>query len=210
MTDMQRAVERLTVEHTVHLDGNEYQCEPLIAQLREAISSSLGAGSGAGSGQAGGLLNTAAFTLYEHIDGIARGWTESLGWTGKGFLELHVLELPDLIQAAHARGDIDDDLRERLEAMFGQWVYQIEDLFDPPHEKELTAPCPTCGERFHIEGDTQQAAVVIPVKRGRAIIAECRCCGAMWATETDLLALADGMGIDVDFVALRELANATE
>ena len=206
MSGVVRAVERLTVTHMVSLDGREYECEGLLSQLRDAISSSLGAGSGAGSGVAGGLLNMGAFSLWETVDGIVRGWLESFGVDARGDLLGAVQRLPEAIQAAHSRGDIDDDLRERLDAMFGRWVYQIEDLFDPPHQKELTAPCPECGERFHVDGDTQNAAVVIPVKRGRAVIAECRCCGAMWATEDDLVRLADGMGIEVDFVALRELA----
>ena len=209
MTNMLHAVERLTTTHTVHHEGHEYQCEALLAQLRDALTSSLGAGSGGGSGD-GGLLNMGAFTLWENLSGIARGWVESLGGKYGGEVADAVRALPQVIQAAHSRGDIDDDLRERLEAMPAQWVAQIEDLFDPPHQKELTAPCPECGERYKIDGDTQAAAVVIPVKRGRAVIAECRCCGAMWATETQLLELADGMGIEVDFVALRELTNAGE
>jgi len=141
------AVERLTETHTVHFEGAEYECEPLLEQLRAAISSSRGAGSGGGAGN-GGLINIRAFTLWEHIDSVARGWFESLGGRTKGDLLTVVAFLPDVIQAAHANGQIDDDLRGRLEAMFGQWVHQIEDLFDPPHEKELTAPCPECGECY--------------------------------------------------------------
>ena len=215
MTDTMRAVERLTATHTVHYDGAEYECEALLEQLREALTSSLGAGSGGGSGD-GGLINMGAFTLWENIDGIARGWLRSFNLDHRGDLNDVIRRLPAVIQAEHANGTIDDDLRDRLDAMFGQWVAQIEDLFDPPHQKELTAPCPECGERYYkaeqiengkVVDTTQLAAVVIPVKKGRAVVAECRCCGAMWATETDLVRLADGMGIEVDFVALRELVN---
>ncbi|MBK0420171.1 hypothetical protein JD276_14130 [Leucobacter sp. CSA1] len=200
-------MERLTETHTVHYDGAEYECGPLIDQLREALTSSLGAGSGGGGSSDGGLLNLGAFTLWEHIDGIARGWLRSFNLDHRGTLEDVISRLPRTIQAEHANGTIDDDLRERLDAMFGQWVAQIEDLFDPPHQKELTAPCPECGERYHVDGDTQRAAVVIPVKRGRAVVAECRCCGAMWATETALVGLAEQMGIEVDFTALHSLVE---
>ncbi|WP_449279108.1 hypothetical protein [Leucobacter sp. GX24907] len=158
-----------------------------------------------------------AFSLWEHIDGIARGWMDSFTRDRRGDIVDIIQRLPHAIQAEHANNIIDDHMRERLDAMFGQWVAQIEDLFDPPHQKELTAPCPECGERWHLvverdkEGNVidtkQRAAVVIPVKKGRAVIAECRCCEAMWAIEADLLALADGMGIEVDFIALRELVN---
>lgn len=203
MLDTERAVERLTRTHTVHLNGAEYECAALLEQLREALTSSLGAGGGGGSGD-GGLINVAAFTLWENIDGVARAWAQELGTDHRGDLNEIMQRLPTTIQAAHANEHIDDELRERLDAMFAQWVAMIEDLFDPPRVKELTAPCPKCGERYDEDGDTRRAAVVIPVKPGRAIVAECRCCGGMWGTESDLIALAAGMGIEVDFIALRE------
>lgn len=214
-----RAVERLTQTHTVHLEGAEYGCAPLLEQLREAISSSTGAGSGGGGGTGGNLLNLEALNLWEHIDGIVRGWLREWGLGHGGELTEALQRLPHAIQAQHAAGAIDDDFRERLEAAFDKWVYQIEDLFDPPHQKELTAPCPECGERHHLVQETdergtvidtrQVAAVSIPVKRGRAVIAECRSCGAMWATETELIELAEAMGLEVDVVALRELATVS-
>lgn len=208
MTDTARAVERLTQTHTVHLDGAEYECAPLLEQLREAISSSMGGGSGGGGGAGGNLLNFAALELWELIDGITRGWLREWGIDHGGELTEAMQRLPHAIQAQHAAGTVDDDFRERLDAAFDKWVWLIEDLFDPPHQKELTAPCPECSERHLVTDDTQQAAVIIPAKRGRAVIAECRCCGAMWSTETELIALAEAMGIEVDVVALRALAIA--
>lgn len=207
MQNSERAVERLTETHTVHLDGAEYECEPLLKQLREAMTSSIGAGSGGGSGD-GGLINVAAFTLWEQIDGVARAWLLELERFRGDDLPGVIKRLPAAIQAAHANSILTDDQREELDSYPARWVALIEDLFDPPHTKELTAPCPQCGERFHEDGDTRRAAVIIPVKRGRAVIAECRCCGAMWATETQLLELAEGMGIEVNFAALRELTGA--
>ncbi len=209
MIDTARAVERLTQPHIVHLEGAEYECAPLLEQLREAISSSTGAGSGGGGSTGGNLLNFAALELWEYIDGITRGWLREWGINYNGELTEALQRLPHAIQAQHAAGAIDDDFRERLEAGFGKWVYQIEDLFDPPHQKELTAPCPECGERYFEDGDTRRAAVTIPVKRGRAVIAECGACGAMWATESELVILAERMGIEVDFVALREHVNTS-
>ena len=217
MQDIDRAVERLTENHTVHLEGAEYECAALLEQLREAISSSTGAGSGGGSGD-GGLLNVAALTLWENIDGIARGWQQTFREGHRGELAQVIRRLPASIHAAHANNEIDDLFRERLDAMFASWVAQIEDLFDPPRVKELTAPCPACGERYHLEvktgkngtviETTQMAAVIIPVKTGRALVAECRSCATMWGTETDLLALAAGMGAEVNFTTLREVGNA--
>lgn len=216
--DTHRAVERLTAVHMVHLDGREYECEPLLEQLRQAITASLGKGSSTvGTSADGGLINVAAHDLYETIDGWARAWLQDWKRDHRGDLLSIITNMPAMIQAEHANGLITDDMRERLDAWFGQWVAKIEDLFDPPHQKELTAACPECGERYMIreerddEGNvvetTRHGAVVIPVKRGRAVIAECRCCGSMWATESGLIELADAMGIEVDFVALRELVT---
>ena len=68
-----RAIERLTTIHTVHYDSREYECAPLIDQLYEARTSSLGAGSSpTGRSLDAAFLNLAALTLWEHIDGVAR------------------------------------------------------------------------------------------------------------------------------------------
>ncbi|KUF07171.1 hypothetical protein [Leucobacter sp. G161] len=218
MTDTARAVERLTQTHTVHLDGAEYECAPLLEQLRDAISSSMGGGSGGGGGAGGNLINAEALGLWQHIEDIARAWLNEWRLPHAGDLINVVPRFAQATQAQHAAGAIDDDMRDELDAAFGKWIYRIEDLFDPPHQKELTAPCPSCGERHHLSQEKdkqgrvietrQLAAVTIPVKRGRAVIAECRCCGAMWSTETELVALAEAMGIEVDVVALRALAAA--
>ena len=198
------AIKRLTETHTVYHDGKPYECTALLHQLHAARRSSIGAGSGGGNGDCG-LINMAAYTLWEHIDGATRAILTELGANTRGSLWYCLYLFPRIIQAAESAGKIDADTRDRYEALPAQWVYAIEDLFDPPHQYELTAPCPACGGRYKIDGDTQQAAVIIPVKRGRAVIAECRCCNTMWATEPELVALADGMGIEVDFVTLREL-----
>lgn len=215
MESIDYAVTRLTETHTVAMDGNEYECEALLAQLREARTSSVGAGSGGGAGD-GGLINVAALSLWEQIDGVARAWMREFHRPHAGDLADVIRQLPRVVQAEHANGTITDTQREELDAMPAQWVAMIEDLFDPPHQKELTAPCPECGERYvtqeivengRVVETTRAAAVIIPVKRGRAIVAECRSCGAMWATETQLVGLAAAMGIEVDFVALREITT---
>ncbi|TDP93445.1 hypothetical protein EDF62_1424 [Leucobacter luti] len=212
MLTTDRAVERLTENHTVLLNGAEYECTALLTQLREAIASSAGVGGGS---EGGGLMNLAALTLWDNIDGVARGWQQTF-WAGhRGELAQVIRRLPRLIQAAHVLNEIDDALRGRLDALFATWVTQIEDLFDPPRVQELTAPCPTCGERYHQKVTTDErgavietvrmAAVIIPLKRGRALVAECRSCGMQWGTERDLSALAAGMGIEVDVAALQKL-----
>ncbi|MCW2289117.1 hypothetical protein EDF60_2861 [Leucobacter luti] len=214
MLTTDRAVERLTENHAVLLNGAEYECTALLVQLREAIASSTGMGSGGGSGD-GGLMNLAALTLWDNIDGVARGWQQAF-WAGhRGELAQVIRRLPKLIQAARVHNEIDDTLRGRLDALFDTWVTQIEDLFDPPRVQELTAPCPACGERTHQKVTTDErgavietirmAAVIIPVKSGRALVAECRSCGMQWGTERDLIALAAGMGIEVDAAALQKL-----
>lgn len=164
MATTARAVERLNQTHTAHLESAEYECAPLLEQLREAISSSMGAGSGCG-GTGGNLLNLAAHELWELIDGITRGWLREWGVNHTGDLPVVLQRLPHAIQAQHAAGAIDDDFRDRLNSAFTTWVTMIEDLFDPPRQKELTAPCPKCGERDDEDGDTRRAAIVIPSRR---------------------------------------------
>ena len=50
-------------------------------------------------------------------------------------------------------------------------------------------------------------AVRVPVKVGRAVVAECHACGRMWAGRDDLTRLAEEMDVEVDWVKLRELTG---
>jgi len=203
----ERAVERLTCEHSEVIDGAVGTSEPLLDMLKEARYPSLGKSVG-GAGE-GMMLNVQALALYENIDGIVRSWLAYYRQPHAGDLIPLVRRLYETLQAEHAGGRLEDP--ERMFSMFPTWVQQIEDNFDPPHEYELTADCPECSES-HVtdENGKQKRAVRVPVKAGRAVIAECFACGRMWATRDELTALAEAMGIEVDWVGLRELFGDTQ
>lgn len=203
-----RAVRRLTEDHTDIVDGHIVEAGPLVEQLWEARYSSIGAG-GARGASSGSILNTKAFDMYEDIDGKVRGWLDYYRQDHRGALTDAIRRLEQILHAEDAGGRLEN--RDEMLDMFEVMVYKIENLLDPPHEKELTFPCPECGERFHdtktterrgdreVEIVTRQAALRIPVKPGRALVAECHCCGRLWATQDALIELAEAAGGEVDF-----------
>ena len=215
-----RDVERLTREHTEIIEGRAVVADPLIEQLRRARYSSVGYG-GARGAAGGSVLNTKAFDLYEEIDGKVRAWLDHYRQDHRGDLTDAIVRLERTLDTEFAGGRLEAD-DERL-AMFMVMVHRIETLLDPPHEKELTFSCPDCGERYQdetavevrggreVEVVTRRAALRIPVRPGRALVAECHCCGRLWATRDDLVELAEAAGCAVDFAALVvELARGGE
>lgn len=201
-----RAVEKLTEEHSEVIDGAIGTSGPLLELLREARYPNLGRTKGGGG--SGDMLDVAAIAMYENIDGVVRAWLQH-------FREHHTGDLIPLVKRLHTvlvtedAGDRLED-RDRMFGMFGHWVDQIENHFDPPHEYELTAACPECGaERIAGNEESLKWAVRIPVRIGHALVAECHACGRMWAGRDDLTELAEQIGDVVDWVALRELSGDT-
>lgn len=201
-----RAVERLTEHHSELVDGAIGECDPLLVMLREARYPNLGKTRGGGG--TGDVLDIQAMTIYENIDGIVRSWLSHYRQHHTGELIPLVKRLHETLQAEQAGDRLDDP--ERMFAMFGQWVAQIDDFFDPPKEYELTAPCPECdAERVENGEGLMKWAVRVPVKVGRAVIPECHACGTMWAGRDELTDLAEKMGVEVDWIKLRELTGDT-
>lgn len=204
MESTERAVERLTQAHTELIDGAIGTSGPLLTLIWEARYPNLGRTKGGGG--TGDVLDVQAMTIYENIDGIVRSWLNHFREHSTGELLPLVQRLHQVLQAERAGGRLDDE--DRMFAMFGQWVAQIEDYFDPPHEYELTAPCPECeAERIPNDEGALKWAVRVPVKVGRAVIPECHACGRMWAGRDELTNLAEAMGVEVDWVKLREITG---
>lgn len=204
MIDVEFAVVKLTEPHTVWVDGQQATSDPLITMLWEARYPNLGKTmGGAGSGMP---FDTHAVDLYEHIDGTVRSWLAHFREHSTGDLLTLTRRLCEVIQAEDAGGRLED--RDRMYGMFQQFVQLIEDKFDPPAEKELVGDCPEC-EKSHVEDDNgdQKRAVRIIVKPGRALVAECHACGKLWAGQESLTSLAETLGADIDWVALRDLVN---
>lgn len=201
-----RAVVRLTEEHTELVDGATGTCGPLLLMLWEARYPNLG-GTKGGAGT-GDILDLQAMTMYENIDGIVRSWLNHFREHSTGELIDLTKRLYVVLQAEHAGARLEDP--DRMFSMFPKWVAQIEDYFDPPKEYELTADCPECGSgRIANEDGAMKWAVRVPVKIGRAVVAECHACGRMWAGRDDLTELAEAMDIEVDWIKLRELTGDT-
>lgn len=217
MIDVERAVERLTTAHVEMIDGIAAQCEPLLVMLREARYPNLGRTRGGGGN--GDVLDMQAITMYENIDGIVRSWINHYRVRAEPELTDAVRQLHDIINTEYAGDRLEDP--DRMFGMFGIWVQQIEDRFDPPHEYEITVPCPAivadsgekCGaERIPIGDEPEPGkpddrphkwAVRVQVKTGRALVAECFSCEAIWVGDKALGELAEAMGVVVDWVAAR-------
>lgn len=210
-----RAVVRLTEEHSEVIDGAVGTSGPLLELLREARYPNLGRTKGGGG--SGDMLDVAAMTIYENIDGIVRSWLAHYRIHSTGELIPLVRRLHETIGAEHAGGRLEHP--EEMFGMFEKWVRQIEDHFDPPRMYELTGACPECGSERIPEGEEPKEdeqddrpykwAVRIAVKIGHAVIPECYACGKMWATRDELTDLAERMGAEVDWLALRELTGDT-
>lgn len=218
MIDAWDAVAALTTEHTELIDGRPVTADPLLLQLAQARYASIGAGGTRGGGE-GSMLNYAAYELWEEIDGRVRATLDDYGQPHKGELAPLLPRLVETIKAEHAGKRIDDAYADELYGYLSKWVRKIRDLIDPPHVKEITAPCPACGERYETTSTTvgrpgservivtAQAAVRIPIRLGHEITAECHCCGSLWRGRDELVQLAEGIGEAVDFTALIELAS---
>ena len=206
METIELAVTRLTEPHTVMVGETPAECGALLVELREARYPNLGRTKGGGGG--GDVLDMKAVTMYETIDAGVRAWLDHFRQPQSGDLVEATKRLHGILKAEHAGGRLEDP--ERMFDMFPTWVQRIEDMFDPAREYELTAACPECGTEHAIDGEgCQRWAVRIPVKDGRALVAECHECGAMWAGHNQLTELAEQMHIEVDWVALREFVGDT-
>lgn len=201
MQDTDYAVTRLTETHTITVGDQAAECGALLIELREARYPNLG-GTKSGGGT-GDLLDMKALTMYETIDAGVRSWLDHYRQTQPADLTDAAKRLYETLKAERAGGRLDPD--DPLFAMFPTWVQRIEDMFDPPREYELTSACPECGTE-HATGEDggQRWAVRVPVKEGRALVAECHECGTMWAGQDRLTELAERMQIDINWVALRE------
>lgn len=206
MNDVERAVERLTENHSEIVGDQAGVCEPLLLMLWEARYPSLGKGSSSGGGE-GSMLNQQALSIYEHIDGVVRAWLTHYREHATGDLIPLVKRLHQVLLTEDAGGRLED--RDRMYGMFQQFVTQIETCFDPPPEKELMGACPGC-EATHSEGENgeQRRAVRMIVNPGHALVAECHACGKLWAGQDALTELAESMGAVIDRVALREMLES--
>lgn len=181
---------------------------PLLDMLYEARHSSLGKTVGGKSPDAErNILNLAAFTLWEHIDGTVRAWFRELSKSrAPEDLKTAMIELGGIIKAAHASGQMKDSRYGHMSAMFPRWQAQIWELFDPPVVKELIGECPNCEARIFVSPVGEQSpALTAFYWKGIRPEAKCQCCGEHWVGEAQLISLGKVLGATMDEDALREM-----
>lgn len=181
---------------------------PMLDMLRGAISSSLGkTGAGRSPDAERNILNLAAFSLWEHIDGTTRAWLRELSKSRPpDDLKAAMVSLGGIIQAMHASNQMKESRHGHMVAMFGRWKTQIWELFDPPVVKELIGECPNCSMRVYADLEGKQSTALIAFYwKGIRPEAKCQCCGEHWVGEAQMISLGRVLGATMDEDALREM-----
>lgn len=172
-------IHRLTAEHLTMSDTGEFvKAAPLLAQLRAASGSSLGA-QGGGSGGGGMVVSSKAVKLENEIREAALfEHFEMAGTEYRGSL-VALLRTWPLINL--------DEWQDYLEHVTLDWIDQINEALEsrrPPWRPSM--PCPACGQRFFGPEREPCLAVHYWDHDAEAIappalwIAKCDGCGAEW------------------------------
>jgi len=195
-------IHQLTSEHmTMAADGSFVKAPPLLAELRAASGSSLGA-QGAGSGGSGMIVNAKAVKLENEIK--AKALAEHFEMTGNEYRGNPIALLQAWSVAAST------EWQPYLEGVTQEWIEGIHSLLvskRPPWRPSI--PCPSCGHRFF--GPEREPCLAVhywddeadQVAPPQAWTAKCDGCGAEWNGDNLkwLRAAADTPKADVAEVA---------
>lgn len=203
MEATERAVVRLTEEHTEMTEAGATEWPPLLSWLRERITDINQRGNG--SGGQGIPINNDALEVLNFIERRYRLLCDAayLGYSHD--LVAGVKEVWRVLRAERAGGRIDDHQWENIEAEFPDWVARIEGEQERPRKMELTVPCPRCETRWVLdELERRVAAVVVEFAPGRAPVAECRVeeCATIWAGWPEVAKLGFTVGAEQDRLIL--------
>lgn len=194
---------------------------PLLEILRTEVRASTGGTrGGANAAHERVSLSLEAFGLYEDIDGRISSMYNSA-------TDLRPLETPELTLEAWYKAFRHEialrtvtDVQIALQtSRVAEFVTRIEAFFKPATSKEITSPCPICGERYWFDasnGGARSSTLYARFKVGEDIEARCRWCGTEWTGDAQLVALAKMIGQTIDLEALRNartvhsLGTATE
>jgi len=172
-------IHMLTSEHMTMTDEGEYtKAAPLLAQLRAASGSSLGA-QGGGSGGGGMVISASAVklekeiresALYEHFEMAGTEYRGSLVALLKTWPLINLDEWQDYLE--HVTLDWLDRIREVLESKRPPW--------------RPSMPCPACAQRFY--GPERDPCLEVhywdhdaeTMAHPSQWIAKCAGCGAEW------------------------------
>ena len=209
MESTERAVVRLTEDHTEMTEAGPVEWPPLLDWLDQAVTEQVKRGS-AGSGGTGSPIDMGALALLQRIEKGARQLREALYLPIMRDLKGALRDAWDSARTMRATGDLDDDQQwESITDAFPGWVLEIEQEWDDRTRRmELTVPCPRCSTRWILEGDDgdakappkRRAAVWIEYAEGRAPVAECRVadCAAMWVGWAEVAKLGYTLGASQD------------
>lgn len=215
-TDLQNAIDVLAKPWNDVLSPHEtgtgkYQAidyPPLLDMLNEACRSSVGTvGNGKSADAERNVLNLAAFSLREHIDGTVRAWFRELSKVrAPDDLKTALLSLGGIIQAMHASKQMKDSRYGHMASMFPRWRAQIWELLDPPVVKELIGFCPNCETQVFVNPTGEQSAALVAFYwKGIRPEAKCQVCGEHWVGESQLISLGKVLGATMDEDVLREM-----
>ena len=171
-------IHQLTSEHMTMTDTGEFiKSPPLLAQLRAASGSSLGA-QGGGTGGGGMTVNSKAVQIENEIK--EQALAEHYEMTGKEYRG----KLVDLVRSWAA---LDGEWGAYIERVTLDWITDIRAMLDakrPPWRPSM--PCPACGQRFY--GPEREPCLAVhywdddaeTIAPPASWIAKCDGCGAEW------------------------------
>jgi hypothetical protein len=184
--------------------------EPLLTMLRTAIRSSSGrTASGRSDDAARNILNLQAFELWEAIARDVLTYTRRHTRDNPNpILHAAVENLAEKVDALWAGNQITEADLNHLIRRAQTWRHQIWELFDPPTEKEILAPCPNCEQAKVANPDGEiQSALIAYYRTGGSPTARCRHCGMIWEGEGQLIILGRRIGAELDTATLEEMGS---
>ena len=185
--------------------------DPLLTTLDELVASNGGAGTRGALAFTRNLVNLAAFRLREKITKYAREWEPATGVKIGSRLPLraYIQHATTRAELLYQSGQLTEEFYTRITNDCERWKRDIQELIDPPREKEIHGTCPRCEIAFILtdaDGDDVKApALTIKYRQRQEPYASCGYCGALWQGGKELLQLAGLVGANTDYDTLKEM-----
>lgn len=222
MSDVARAVERLTQTHVEVIDKHASTWPPLLTWLDDAVRDKIRRRDGSTS-DVGVSIDFGMLRIQDRIKRECATLRRGLYLPPQPDLLHAVSDLWHQATAAHSRNELLDSDRDHIGDSIISWEQAIDaERGHTPRKLELTVPCPQCGNRWVLATDTEdtaridvshperapehirKAAVVIEFAEGRAPVAECRVegCETLWAGWAQVAALGYAINASQDMAVL--------